>query len=611
MADIIRLLPDSVANQIAAGEVIQRPASVVKELVENAVDAGSSEISVIIKDAGKTLIQVIDNGCGMSETDARMSFERHATSKISNAEQLFALQTKGFRGEALASIAAIAHVELRTRRHDEEIGVKIQINGSELVNQEPIQTPAGTQFLVKNLFYNVPARRNFLKSDPVELKHIIDEFQRVALAHPSIQFKLTHNESEIFNLANGGYKQRIVSVFGNRFNDRLVPLDEETSLVKVSGFIGKPEYAKRSRGEQYFFVNDRFIKSHYLNHAVVNAFEGLLSKDQFPSYWIYLTVDPSRIDINIHPTKTEVKFDDERSIYAILRSAAKRGIGKYSVSPSLDFDQEMSVNIPAPSSSQPVVQPMVQVDESYNPFHTTAKTSAPAPKTSRSSKSDWESLYQISQQIHNQEVSIEPQADQTLLDLPQEVDADKKPVFQLFGKYLVSTVKSGLIVVDQKRAHERVLFESYLKSLEESQSHIQPSLFPEDIQLSSSDAALLKSMLTELKSIGFDIETKSADVFVINGVPAELAELDGVKTVELFLEQFKHSQNEKDLSQHERIALSLARSNGIKYGRNLERQEMEELIGKLFACELPYYTASGKPTLFNFTREDLEQKFNF
>jgi len=566
MSDIIRLLPDSVANQIAAGEVIQRPASVVKELVENAVDAGSTAISVVIKDAGKTLIQVIDNGCGMSETDARMSFERHATSKISSA-------------------------------------------GSELVNQEPVQTPSGTQFLVKNLFYNVPARRNFLKSDPVELKHIIDEFQRVALAHPAIEFKLTHNSGEIFNLASGGLKQRIVSVFGNRFNDRLVPLDEDTSLVSVSGFIGKPEFAKRSRGEQYFFVNDRFIKSNYLNHAVVSAFEGLLNKEQFPSYWIYLKVEPSRIDINIHPTKTEIKFDDEKSIYAILRSAAKRGIGKYSVSPSLDFDQEMSVNIPAPSSTRPISEPVIQVDENYNPFKTASQSSA---KPVSSNNTNWREFYKISQEIHGEETPVLPKVAQGELDLKEEeLQSDRKPVFQLFGKYLVSTIKSGLVLIDQKRAHERVLYEAYLDSLNKNPANTQPSLFPEDIQLNSSDGALLKGVLSELKIIGFDIEPKTADVFVINGVPVDLAEKDSTKLIEQFLEQFKHSSNEKDMSQNERVALSLARSHGIKYGRNLERQEMEELIGQLFACQLPYYTASGKPTLVNLTRADLEQKFNF
>jgi DNA mismatch repair protein MutL len=344
---------------------------------------------------------------------------------------------------------------------------------------------------------------------------------------------------------------------------------------------------------------------------VVNAFEGLVRKEQFPSYWIYLQVDPSRIDINIHPTKTEIKFDDEKSIYAILRSAAKRGIGKYSVSPSLDFDQEMSINIPAPSPSKLVTQPVVQVDESYNPFNKTTPTTSAPSKNFSSSKSDWKSLYEISNQIQNGGQFIEPQADQAILDLPKLDEVDKKPVFQLFGKYLVSTIKSGLVVIDQKRAHERVLYEAYLKSLESSESHIQPSLFPEDIQLSSSDSALLRGMLSELKNIGFDIEPKGADVFVINGVPAELADLDATKTIEQFVEQFKHSSNEKDLGQHERIALSLARSNGIKYGRHLERQEMEELIGKLLTCELPYYTATGKPTLFNLTREDLEQKFNF
>ena len=619
MSDIIKLLPDNVANQIAAGEVIQRPASVVKELLENAIDAGASEISVVIKDAGKTLIQVIDNGCGMSETDARMCFERHATSKINTADELFFIKTKGFRGEALASIAAIAHVEMKTKRHSEELGQKIIIKGTEVVSSEPIQTPAGTQFSVKNLFFNVPARRNFLKSEPVELKHIIDEFQRVALAHEDISFKLTRNDNEIFNLSSGGVKQRIVAVFGNKFNTRLLPVDEETSVVNIKGFIGKPEHARRTRGEQYFFVNDRFIKNHYLNHAVVSAFDGLLSKDTFPSYWLYLTVDPSKIDINIHPTKTEIKFEDEKSVYALLRSAVKRGIGKYSASPSLDFDQEMSINIPVPSTAQPLTEPQIKVDVNYNPFHEQASaprrnsmTSAPPRREGSANSQDWKDLYRITQDIHGIDRNEIAFPDQTSLEInPQNEASEEKPVFQIWGKYLVSTIKSGLIIIDQKRAHERVLFEYYLDLLVNANPSSQQSLFPEDIQLSASDGALINSLLNELRGVGFDIEAKSSDVFVINGIPSELAGVDGAKLLENFLEQFKHSLNEKELGQSEKVALSLAKSSAIGYGRRLEKAEMSELIGKLFSCEVPFYTASGKSIIHNLTREELEQKFNF
>ena len=620
MSDIIKLLPDNVANQIAAGEVIQRPASVVKELLENAIDAGASEVSAVIKDAGKTLIQIIDNGCGMSETDARMCFERHATSKINTADELFFIKTKGFRGEALASIAAIAHVEMKTKRHAEELGQKIIIKGTALESSEPIQTPAGTQFSVKNLFFNVPARRNFLKSEPVELKHIIDEFQRVALAHEDISFKLTHNDNEIFNLVAGGVKQRIVAVFGNKFNTRLLPVDEETSVVNIKGFIGKPEHARRTRGEQYFFVNDRFIKNHYLNHAVVSAFEGLISKDTFPSYWIYLTVDPSRIDINIHPTKTEIKFVDEKSIYALLRSAVKRGIGKYSASPSLDFNQEMSINIPVPSDSQSLIEPEIKVDVHYNPFNeqpskprrSSSMTSAPPRREGSTSSQDWKDLYRITQDIHGIDRNEMAIPDQTSLDInSHNEESEEKPVFQVWGKYLVSTVKSGLIVIDQKRAHERVLFEYYLDLLINSNPTSQQSLFPEDVQLSASDGALINSLLKELRGVGFDIEAKSSDVFVINGIPSELAGVDGGTLLENFLEQFKHSLNEKELGQSEKVALSLAKSSAIGYGRKLEKTEMSELIGKLFSCEVPYYTASGKSIIHNLTREELEQKFNF
>ncbi|MFK7755940.1 MAG: DNA mismatch repair endonuclease MutL [Flavobacteriales bacterium] len=621
MSDIIRLLPDNVANQIAAGEVIQRPASVVKELLENSIDSGASEISVVIKDAGKTLIQVIDNGCGMSETDARMCFERHATSKINTAEELFSIKTKGFRGEALASIAAIAHVELKTKRHEEDLGQKLIVKGTTLETHEPAQTPAGTQFSVKNLFFNVPARRNFLKSDPVELKHIIDEFQRVALAHEDVSFRLTHNDNEIFNLSSGGSKQRIVQVFGNKFNTRLLPVDEETSVVEIKGFIGKPEHARRTRGEQYFFVNDRFIKNHYLNHAVVSAFEGLLSKDVFPSYWLYLKVDSSKIDINIHPTKTEIKFEDEKSIYALLRSAVKRGIGKYNASPSLDFDQEMSINIPVPSADKPLVVPQVKIDESYNPFNTTPKTtagsigtmtSAPPKTTSHSNSNDWKELYRITQDLHNSQGSEDSQEGQHALDVTPATEAqENQPVFQIWGKYLVSSIKSGLIVIDQKRAHERVLYEHYIKALAYAQPSTQQSLFPEDLQLSASDGALVSSLLKPLRDIGFDMQAKTSDVFVINGIPADLAGYDGTKLLESFLEQFKHSMNENDLGQNEKVALSLAKSSGIAYGRKLDPLEMNELIGNLFACEVPYYTASGKPTTHKMTREELEQKFNF
>ncbi|HXC06766.1 MAG TPA: DNA mismatch repair endonuclease MutL, partial [Bacteroidia bacterium] len=503
MPDIIRLLPDSIANQIAAGEVVQRPASAVKELLENAIDSGSEQIILLVKDSGKTLIQVIDQGSGMSDADARMSFERHATSKIRNADDLFSIHTKGFRGEALASIAAIAQVELKTRKPDMELGTCILIEGSEVKSQETCACAAGTSIAVKNLFYNVPARRNFLKSDAVEFRHIMDEFERVAIAHPEIGFTLHHNSTEIFNLPKSNLRQRLVALFGNPYNARLVPLKEHTQILGMSGFIGKPEFAKRTRGEQFFFVNRRFIRNAYLHHAVQSAYSELLPKETFPSYFIFLEVDPKTIDINIHPTKTEIKFEDERTIYALLRSTVKKSLGQYNISPTLDFNQEMSINLPLNPENRPVIAPEIKVDKNFNPFRNEPKEKdSPAPDYLKNMA--WDKQY--SRHAYNQLDLInkeEPQKEvpggeeqQTMNgEWDQETDQSQgRKTFQLHNRYILAHIKSGFLLIDQQGAHERILFERFLEAMKEHKAFSQKNLFPESIQFSAGDMICMQAL---------------------------------------------------------------------------------------------------------------------
>jgi len=482
MADIIKLLPDHVANQIAAGEVVQRPASVVKELMENAIDAGASTIKLIIKDGGKTLIQVVDDGMGMSETDARLSFERHATSKITSAQDLFNLHTKGFRGEALASIAAIAHVDMQTRKEDSEVGVQIKIEGSKIVSQDVVVTPKGTSISVKNLFFNIPARRNFLKSHQVELRHITDEFHRVALVHPNIEFHFYNNGSELFNLPKTRHRQRIAHIFGNRMEDRLVPVNEETEVVKISGFVCKPEFAKKSRGEQFFFANDRFIKSPYLHHAVTAAFEGLIKPEMYPGYFLYLEVDPSSIDINIHPTKTEVKFDDENTLYAILRSTVKHSLGQFNVAPVLDFEHDPNLDTPYAYKERDAILPKVTVDASFNPFIEKSGGRAMGGSFQKASAKGWESMFEgLEKDIDVEEFSsvvIESESEvQGSLYADDEVEEHLAATFQLRRKYVMSTVRSGLLVIHQNRAHERILFEKFLGEITVKEGVSQQLLF--------------------------------------------------------------------------------------------------------------------------------------
>ncbi len=611
MSDIIQLLPDAVANQIAAGEVIQRPSSAVKELLENAIDAKADTISLVIKDAGKALIQVNDNGIGMSDTDARLSFERHATSKIKSSADLFKIDTKGFRGEALASIAAIAHVELKTKKEGSELGTKIIVEASEVKEQEPCTTSKGTSFSMKNLFYNVPARRNFLKSNPVEIKHIIDEFQRVALVHAEISFSMYNNGNEVFNLNKGTFRQRIVAMFGDKYNQKLVPVTENTDLVSIEGFVSKPEFAKKTRGEQFFFVNNRFIKNAYLNHAVQNAFDQLLSKDQFPSYFLKLTIDPAKIDINIHPTKTEIKFEDERSIYAIIRTAVKQALGKHNISPTLDFEQESSFNVPLFKNTDSIKAPTIRVTPGYNPFET--KTVSPPPK--RQPTDNWESLYSSFEKDSADIIQhIEPkkEAQQVISsNWDNEEEDEAQTLLQLHNKYILTQLKSGFLIIDQQRAHERILFEEFSKNLEEGKGSTQQLLFPETVDFTNADAELMNEIIAEIKTLGFELAKVGRNSFVISGMPAELKEQNIKKTLENLLEQFKLNESELKLKRRENLALSMSRSASIKAGKKLGEEEMKALVDQLFACDMPYTLPNGKPTIITLNLNDLNQQFDY
>ncbi|MBC7914081.1 MAG: DNA mismatch repair endonuclease MutL, partial [Pyrinomonadaceae bacterium] len=505
MSDIIKLLPDSVANQIAAGEVVQRPASAVKELIENAIDAGAGKIQLIIKDAGKSLIQVIDDGCGMSITDARMCFERHATSKIRKAEDLFAIRTMGFRGEAMASIAAIAQVELKTRRHEDELGSSICIEGSEVVKQEPVSCTAGTSICIKNLFYNIPARRNFLKGNPVELRHIIDEFQRVAFSHPEIFFTFHHDGNEIFHLPQASLKQRIVHIFGGSYNQKLVPLEENTSIINLKGFIGKPEFAKKTRGEQYFFVNKRFIKDPYLNHAVLKAYEELLPDDSYPLYILFIDIDPSKIDINVHPTKTEIKYQDEKSIYAIIRSAVKRSLGQHNLTPSLDFNQETGFNnMITVKAHADIVPPAISFNPDFNPFHDkNPEREIPFLRSMGSGKTEvsknWGSLYDIVKNPVSEQQQFDLES--TSVEHQTHKPGDKQ-AFQVHNRFIISQIKSGFMLLDQQAAHERILYERFLEQLETHQGASQQSLFPQTVSLNTADFELVKELLPDIHALG-------------------------------------------------------------------------------------------------------------
>lgn len=613
MSDIIQLLPDSVANQIAAGEVVQRPASAVKELIENAIDAGADKIKLIVKDAGKSLIQVIDNGCGMSITDARLCFERHATSKIRQAEDLFAIRTMGFRGEALASIAAIAQVELKTKRVEDELGTIIEIEGSKVVSQQPEALPGGTSISVKNLFYNIPARRNFLKSNSVEMRHIIDEFQRVALAHSKIFFSLHSDGNELFHLPAETLKQRIVHLFGNNYNQRLVPVEEDTTIITVSGFIGKPEFAKKTRGEQFFFVNKRFVKDPYLHHAVMNAYEDILPADTYPLYVLFIEIDPSKIDINVHPTKTEIKYEDDKAMYAILRSTVKRSLGRYNIAPTLDFNQETSFNNLITNKPLEEIQaPTISFNPNFNPFEDTKSSSS----SSRSSNyaagfekkagmpQNWDSLYQITQQDTPEQLSLPASSSTTSQDVP-------KQFYQLHNRFIVSQIHSGFMLIDQQAAHERILFEHYMEQLEHNQGSSQQSLFPQTVELSAADCALMEDILPEIQTLGFQVRPFGKTTFIVDGIPADLGQgINETKILEQLLEDFKNNKDELQLNKRENLARSLAKNAAIKPGTALDNQEMAELIDKLFATQSPSISLHGRPIVVTITLQELMERFN-
>jgi DNA mismatch repair protein MutL len=616
MSDIIQLLPDAVANQIAAGEVVQRPASAVKELVENAIDSGADKIQLLLKDAGKALIQVIDNGCGMSMTDARMSFERHATSKIRKAEDLFAIRTMGFRGEAMASIAAIAQVEMKTRRHEDELGTCIVIEGSEVISQEATGTSAGTSIAVKNLFYNTPARRNFLKSNPVELRHIIDEFQRVALAHPEIFFTMHHDGQEVYHLPASQLKQRIVHLFGNNYNQRLVPVEEDTTIINLRGFVGKPEFARRTRGEQFFFVNNRFIRDNYLNHAVMTAFEELLPEDTYPFYVLFIDIDPSKIDINVHPTKTEIKYQDERAIYAIIRSAVKRSLGRYNITPSLDFDQENSIeHLITAKPLEEITPPGITFNPNFNPFDTAEK---PAPRESSYRDSynpykggmtqNWETLYEISKQTPQQQQEILPD-DSFEVNNQAVSKSSERQLFQMHNRYILSQIKSGFMLISQQAAHERILYERFLQQLQNHSGVSQQSLFPQTLTLNASDFTLLKELLPDIKALGFDIREFGKNTVVVDGIPADLNAASEHQLLEHLLEGFKNNMAILKLDKRDALARTLARNAATKAGTKLTLEEMNLLIDQLFACQMPNVALNGKPVISTFTLNELAERF--
>jgi len=615
--DIIRLLPDNIANQIAAGEVIQRPASAVKELMENAIDSGASHIKLIIKVAGKTLIQVIDNGCGMSETDARMSFEKHATSKIRSAEDLFNIRTMGFRGEALASIAAIAQVELKTRQVGEQLGTCVEIEGMKVTKQEPCQTPEGTSIAVKNLFYNVPARRNFLKSDTVELKNIIDEFQRIALAHPKTGFQLYNNDYEMYHLKPGNLKQRVVAIFGDSYAEKIVPVEEKSYALHVYGFVGKPEFSKKTRGEQFIFVNNRFIKSPYLNHAVSMAFEQMMPKDQYPFFVLFLDIDPTKIDINVHPAKHEIKFEDERLVYTFVNLGVKHSLGAYSVSPTLDFNQEDHLTNGGAFDQQPrtwleITQHAVQ--------HKEAKKFAPPsnfqPLSQREENNlkNWEHAFDT---VGNRQLTVKHEEE---TKAPEHKDGQEEhpeielvkeavPPHQIQRRYIVSQIKSGFILIDQQAAHERVMFERYLRLIEKNRNESQRQLFPQSFELSAGDTQILLEILPEINNLGFDIQEFGKNSFVIHGFPADVLQGDEKKMIEELIEQYKMNSSVTRLSKRESLAKSLAHSSSIKAGKVLAVEEMKTLIDELFACQNPYTAPNGRFTFITINNDELEKRF--
>jgi len=609
--DIIHLLPDSIANQIAAGEVVQRPSSAVKELMENSVDAGSTRIKLIVKDAGKSLIQVIDNGKGMSVTDARMSLERHATSKIESADDLFRIKTMGFRGEALPSISAIAQVEMKTRREEEELGTHICIEASEIKKQEPTATPAGTSISVKNLFYNIPARRNFLKSNPVELRHITDEFQRIALSNPHISFEMYQNDLEVYHLNEGKLSQRVVGLFSSNYKEQLITCMEETELVTIRGYVGRPDSAKKTRGEQFFFVNNRFIKNNYLNHAVVNAYEGLISKDYYPFYVLFVDIDPKHVDINVHPTKTEVKFDDERLIYGIVKSAVKQALGAHNVSPSLDFG--FDVNFEAAAIAISDKERLSRAEKEYGRFQSTPRDQSNLEHWSKmydvardETSIDQEALQKEIGEDTGQTLTIESQVNQ----FGEASEVESPPPVQLHKTYILKQVKSGILLINQHLAHERIRYEKYKRNLTEKVGATQQSLFSRQLELNPSDFNVVTELKDEIKALGFDFEIFGNNSIVVNGIPPDTVGMDEENLFEGLIEQFKENRKDLSLDKKESLIRAMAKKSCIKLGQKLGNEDMGSLIDQLFACENPNFTPTGHPTFVILDHQKLEGLFS-
>lgn len=631
MSNIIQLLPDSVANQIAAGEVIQRPASVIKELMENAVDAGATDIQIITKDAGKTLIQVIDNGSGMTDTDARMAFERHATSKIKSANDLFALSTMGFRGEALASIAAIAHVELKTRREEDDLGVHICIAGTEIESQEAIQCSKGSQFIVKNLFYNVPARRRFLKENSTELKNITSEFHRVVLANPHIGFKLYHNDVLMFNLPIGNRLQRVAALMGKRMGNQLIPLETDAIMVKISGYIGKPEGAKKTMGDQFFFVNNRFMKHPYLHKAVMNAYDNILQPGTTPAYFIYIEVDPQTVDVNIHPTKTEIKFEDERAIWQILSSSVRESIGKFNLMPSIDFDTADSIDMPVFRANSQVVEPSIETNPFYNPFEEEKNRAARSYGGSMSSHTSashvmtgWETLYHGGDteassmderdMPFDHDLTFESEApmpeQQTFLSSNgNDVQKNTQRFFQLKNKYILTTVKSGLMMIDQRRAHERIVFERFMASAHRGTSLSQKCLFPEELHYSPEEAVMVQDLQPDLFLLGLELIAGDDGQFLVQSIPAGMEQVSAKQLIDGLLSDYSQAEVDLEREISEQLATSMAKRAAMPYGKMLTVQEMSELFDQLFACQIPNFSPSGKPIISIFDNDEIDKRF--
>lgn len=608
MADLIHLLADAVANQIAAGEVIQRPASAVKELLENSIDAGATEVQLIVKDSGKTLIQVVDNGCGMSPGDARMCFERHATSKIKDANDLFAIRTLGFRGEALASIAAVAQVELKSRRMEDELGTRIVIEGSEIKDQQADSCPAGTSIAVKNLFFNVPARRNFLKSDSLELKHIVNEFFRVALVHHEIRFVFHHNNKLLHQLIPSNRKQRIVSLMGSSYNERLVPVEQVTDALSITGFVGKPEFARKSRGEQYFFVNGRYIRHPYLSHSVENAYHELIPKDSIPSYFLYIDADPATIDVNIHPTKTEVNFIDTRVIYAMLKSAIRKSLGIHTLASSIDFEAESSIDFSQLDKDRTIQNPFNRPATSFNPFEKDSSSWTGKGKTKL--PENWEVLYDTSDTNFGSRKGGERDQAADADSSGEMSDELRESAFQVHGQYIISTIKSGLLIIHPQRARERIYFDQFMQRLQQEKPVAQQELFPQQIAFSLSDAELLEEIMEDINKLGYQLNKMGKNTFVVNATPSGMKDPNVQELLESMLEQYKKNLVELNLDKTVNLARSFSISLSRRFNRKLFPEEMNHLINELFSTSVPDLTPDGKRILVVLGEEQLSQFFN-